>query len=97
MTREREIELSHPDLAYALGGDRGLRLRRFGVPSGSSWLDERAKHPVFAVFAGGGRIDGTTEGLAVREVSSEDLGGGMGDGVWFGDLREEDSAIVLLA
>ncbi len=75
MSQHREISISHSDLEYVLAEDHGLRLRRFGLSSGGSW--SREPHGgVFAVYANGGRIDGTTDGLAVRDVSKTDLDGG---------------------
>jgi alpha-galactosidase len=76
MSQDREIVISHPGLEYVLSGDHGLRLRRLALPSGASWAKEGSECGVFAVFADGDRIDGTADGLTVREVSESDLGDG---------------------
>ncbi len=92
MSQHREILISHPDLEYVLTADNGLRLRRFCLPSGSSW--SREPHGcVFAIYANGKRIDGTTEGLTVREASENDLDGGARRFTVHLEYRPEDLQI----
>ena len=75
MPGSEAIELSNQNLSYTLRSSRGLTVERYSLSSGSSWLHERASS-LFAVYAGGQRIDGQTDGVDIREVTEEQAGDG---------------------
>ncbi|WJH32638.1 hypothetical protein N6H14_20295 [Paenibacillus sp. CC-CFT747] len=53
--------------------DQGLKLSRFSLSEGVSWLNPNVSHAVFALYADGKRIDGQTENLTVVETGNRNL------------------------
>src|SRR5262245_18851542 len=75
MANRHTLDLSTADLAYILGTDSGLGFARYGLPSDAPWA-QAVTSPVFAVYLDDRRVDGRTDGVAVREITIADLKGG---------------------
>lgn len=68
-----DIRLSNRRLDLTLNARRGLGVVRHALPSGATWAHEALGSSVFAVHFDGKRVDGQTDGLVVRRVTSTDL------------------------
>jgi len=67
------IRLSNRRLDHELTANHGLRVVRYALPSGATWVNEASGSSVFAVYFDGKRVDGQTDGLIVRQVTNTDV------------------------
>ena len=64
------IRLSNRKLDLVLNGSRGLKVARYALPSGATWVNEASGSSVFAVYFDAKRVDGQNDGLVVRNTGS---------------------------
>ena len=67
------IRLSNRRLNHEMTANHGLRVVRYALPSGATWVNEASGSSVFAVYFDGKRVDGQTDSLIIRQVTNTDL------------------------